>query len=286
MTSPLPAAAAERLEAIEALDAPAKKIGKTVRNALPGGPVKDALSGTWMGHALHPLLTDIPIGTFTSAFLCDVAGEETAARKLIAAGLAATPATIVTGWSDWADSEVGDAGVRRSGLVHAAFNATATVLMTASWVARRRGDGGGKLLSLAGLGLIGAGGWIGGHLSYGRGIGVDQTAFDTGPSQWTALDVRESELTEGRAVCALAGETPVMLVRHQGEIRALHNRCAHRGGPLHEGEISDGTVTCPWHKTVFALADGSVERGPSAYPQPAFDVRATDGRIEVRHRAH
>ncbi len=286
MTRPLAAAAGERLESIEALDPIASKIGGLVRSAIPPGAIKDALSGTFMGHALHPLLTDVPIGTWTSSVLLDLAGEEEAAAKLIGAGLLATAPTLATGWSDWADSEMGDPGVRRVGLMHAAVNGTAIALMAASLAARRSGRAGrGKLLSLAGVSVLGAGGWLGGHLSYAQGIGVDQTIFDAAIDEWASTDVSESELADGAARCAMVDGTPVMLVRHDGEVRALHNRCAHRGGPLSDGEISDGTVTCPWHATVFSLTDGSVESGPSTFPQPVYETRVTDGKIEVRTAA-
>jgi nitrite reductase/ring-hydroxylating ferredoxin subunit/uncharacterized membrane protein len=289
MTSPLPSAVAERLESADALDGPAKAIGKKVRDLIPGGPAKDALSGVFMGHALHPLLTDVPIGTWTSATLLDLAGgadSDTAARRLIGAGLLAAAPTIVTGWSDWADAEPADDGVRRAGFVHAAVNAAAVTLMLGSLAARRSGaTGRGKLLSLAGMGLLGAGGWIGGHLSYAQGVGVDTTAFDPGPIEWTSTGVRSGDLAEDRPRCVLVGEVPVLLVRHQGALRALHNRCAHRAGSLADGEVADGAVVCPLHGSVFALEDGSVRRGPSPYPQPAFDVReVTDGELEVRRR--
>jgi nitrite reductase/ring-hydroxylating ferredoxin subunit len=78
---------------------------------------------------------------------------------------------------------------------------------------------------------------------------------------------------------------PVMVARQNGALHALVNKCAHRGGPLHEGELGDGTVTCPLHGSVFRLEDGAVCRGPSAYPQPAYDVRAVDGVLELRVRA-
>jgi nitrite reductase/ring-hydroxylating ferredoxin subunit/uncharacterized membrane protein len=283
VTSPLPAAVAEAVESFDALDEPAKKIGKTFRSKIPAGPVKDALSGTWMGHALHPLLTDIPIGTFTSALLCDLAGEEDAATKLIGAGLAAVPATVVTGWTDWADTEPGDAGVRRAGILHAAFNGTASALMAASYVARRRGrTGRGKLYSLAGLSLLGAGGWLGGHLSYAQGVGVDNTVFDAGPQDWTATDVRAEELVAGQPRCGTAAGTPVLLVRTADGIKALHNTCSHRGGSLADGELRGGTIKCPLHDSVFALDDGSVVQGPAAYPQPLFEAREYRGRVQVR----
>src|SRR4051794_10664735 len=190
VTSPLPSAVAERLESVTALDAPAKALGKAVRDTIPKGPVKDGLSGTWLGHALHPLLTDIPIGAWTSAVMLDFLGgkqSRAAARRLVGLGLAAAPVTFITGWNDWADTEPASDAVRRSGIIHALFNGTGAATFAASWAARRRGDTGrGKLLGLAGISLIGAGGWIGGHLSYARGVGVDTTVFETAAAEWTA----------------------------------------------------------------------------------------------------
>ena len=167
---------ADRLEAVEALDGPAEAIGRTVRGAIPAGAPKEALSGAWLGHALHPLVTDVPIGTWTSSVLLDwIGGEQsrTAADRLVLAGILAAGAAVATGWSDWADAERRDPRVRRSGLAHAAVNASATTMMVASYAARRRGARGrGKLPSLAGTAALGCGGWLGGHLSYTLGAGV------------------------------------------------------------------------------------------------------------------
>jgi hypothetical protein len=138
-----------RLESIDALEGPGRTIGRTVRGLIPEGAPKDALSGAWLGHAVHPIMTDIPIGTWTSSLLLDWAGgseSRSASDRLILAGVLAAGATIATGWSDWADAEERNADVRRSGLVHAATNATATTLMISSYVARKRGARGrGKL---------------------------------------------------------------------------------------------------------------------------------------------
>ena len=174
-TSPLNALAA-RLESVEALDGPARTAGRTVRGVIPDGAPKDVLSGAWLGHAVHPILTDIPIGTWTSSVLLDWIGGEgsrTASDRLIVVGVLAAGATFATGWSDWADAEQRDPAVRRTGLVHAAANATATALMIGSIRARKRGARRrGKLLSLAGSAALSAGGWLGGHLSYTLGAGV------------------------------------------------------------------------------------------------------------------
>src|SRR6188472_2038889 len=175
MTSPLNTLVA-RLESVEALDGPARSAGRAVRELRPDGTAKDALSGAWLGHALHPLMTDIPIGAWTSSVLLDWMGgrdSRSASDRLILAGVLAAGATFATGWSDWADAEQRSAAVRRSGLVHAAANGTATWLMIGSYVARKRdARGRGKVLSLAGSAALGAGGWLGGHLSYTLGAGV------------------------------------------------------------------------------------------------------------------
>ncbi len=120
------------------LDAPAAVVARTVRELLPAGPAKDALSGRWLGHAVHPLLTDVPIGMWTSSVLLDWAGgdeSEAAADRLLVAGLLAAGATFASGWSDWVDEESGSAAVRRVGLLHADSNATATALMLRSYAA-------------------------------------------------------------------------------------------------------------------------------------------------------
>jgi nitrite reductase/ring-hydroxylating ferredoxin subunit len=273
------------LASLDVLDPPAKAIGKKVREILKPGPVKDALSGSWLGHALHPLLTDVTVGTFTSALMLDWLGGRDgrqAARRLIGIGLLSTPPTVVTGYSDWADTEVGDEGVRRIGIVHAAANATGATLFAASW-ARRRNGGSGRLLALAGGGVLTAGAYLGGHMSFAEGIGVDQTAFEHPPEDWTAV-LGSGDLQEGDKRCVLADGTAVMVVRSGGELYALSDHCAHRGGPLHEGELRDGTISCPWHSSVFDLRDGALVHGPAAYPQQAWDVRVRDERIEVRRR--
>ncbi len=282
----LPHAISERIAAIDALDGPATFVAAKIRNLLPdGGGVKDVLSGSWLGHALHPMLTDVPIGTWTSATLLDLLGgraSRPAAEKLIAVGLVAAAPTAWSGWADWADSEPDDDAVRRIGIVHAAANGTATLLYGASYAARRRGaHTAGVLLGLAGAGAVGAGGWLGGDLAFARGVGVNEVLFDDEPQDWTpALDA--SMLVDDRPAHAIVGDLPLVIVKRNGTIHALADRCAHRGGMLHEGELDGDCIACPLHGTRFRLDDGSVQRGPSAYPQAVYETRLHDGRVEVR----
>jgi nitrite reductase/ring-hydroxylating ferredoxin subunit/uncharacterized membrane protein len=272
---------------VEALDGPARKLGKAVRGLIRPGPVKDALSGSWLGHALHPLLTDVTIGSFSSAVALDWLGGQdsrAAAQRLIGLGLLSAAPTVASGHSDWADTEVADDSVRRIGIVHAATNATAASLFAASWLARRRGaHGRGRALALAAGGLLAGGGYLGGHLSFAEGVGVDHTVFEEGPQEWTAV-LDDAALSEGQLRCVEAEATAVMVVRAAGVVYALSDHCAHRGGPLHDGTVDGLTIRCPWHDSVFDLRDGALVHGPAAYPQPAWEVRVRDGRIEVRRR--
>jgi nitrite reductase/ring-hydroxylating ferredoxin subunit/uncharacterized membrane protein len=276
---------ASAAEAAEALDAPAGAIGARVRGLLSPVPLKQALSGGWLGHAVHPMLTDVVIGSFTSATLLDLIGGEGAAgasERLIGVGIAAYGPTALTGVNDWADSESADARVRRVGLVHAVTNATALSLYVASLAARRRGARGrGVVLGLGGATALAAGAFLGGHLSFARGVGVDQTVFDPGPDDWTpAADA--SLLADGRPTRVVVDETPVLLLRDGDRFFAIHDRCSHRGCSLSDGEVAGDEIVCPCHGSRFDRRDGSVRQGPATAPQPAFQVRLQDGRIEVR----
>jgi len=275
----------DAVESAEVLDPIGERVGKVVRDTIPPGKLKDALSGTWVGHALHPLLTDVVIGSFTSASMLDVLGGDrdgTAACRLIGIGIAAYVPTALTGVSDYADSELNTDEIRRVGIVHAGTNAVALGLYAASLRARRRGDGGrGKLLALIGMGALGAAGHLGGHLTYRQGIGVDQTVFDPGPDEWSeAADA--GALAEGEPTKVTVGEVPVLLVRRGATVHALHDRCSHRGCPLSDGELDGDVIVCACHGSRFRLADGGAELGPATAPQPTYETRERGGRIEIR----
>jgi nitrite reductase/ring-hydroxylating ferredoxin subunit/uncharacterized membrane protein len=273
------------LEGWTFLDPAAEWLSATVTAVLGTGPVKSALSGTVLGHPLHPLLTDLPIGTLTAATAFDVLGGDgggSTADALTVLGLVSVAPTALAGLSDWADTTDSD---RRLGLVHALANAGSSALYLAALVSRRGGSRGmARLFSVAGLGVLATSGYIGGHLVFARGLGVDHTVFDDAPQEWTRV-ARAGDLAVDTPVLARAGAYGVLLHSHDGTVRAIAARCTHAGGPLAEGEVDDQLcVTCPWHGSRFRLADGSVVRGPATAPQPVFDVRTVDGNIEVRLR--
>jgi nitrite reductase/ring-hydroxylating ferredoxin subunit/uncharacterized membrane protein len=274
---------ASRVEGLSALDKVAEPLQKAVRAAIPeGSGLKDALSGTWLGHPLHPPLTDIVIGTWSSALLLDVLGGERgrdASDRLVAAGILAAVPTAAAGLSDWAELM---GGSRRVGAVHAAGNTSALMLQVLSLTARRRGRRSrGVALSALGVGLGAFSAWLGGHLSFGRGVGVNQTAFDDPPGEWTPV-IDESAVAERTLIAVHTDRTGVVLVRAAGRIHALADRCSHRGCSLHEGRLNaDETITCPCHGSTFRL-DGSIVKGPATAPQPRFQVRTSGGKIEIR----
>ena len=273
-----------RLESAEGLDSIGEAVGKAVRDNVPRGAVKDALSGTWLGHAVHPMLTDIVIGSFAGASLLDLLapGDGVASERLIAVGLAAYLPTAAAGINDWADSEPVDDEVRRVGLIHAGGNAVAATLYAASRSARRRGASRlGAALGFAGMGVLLAGGYLGGHLSLNRGVGPDQTVFDPGATDWTpAAD--SSQLADRRPLRVVVGDTPVLLLRDGKEIFAIHDRCSHRGCSLSEGSLDGDEIVCACHGSRFDRRDGSLRAGPATSAQPAFQVRIRDDRVEVR----
>lgn len=271
---------AERVEHASVLDGVGSMFAKVIDRVLPDGSVRDVASGVPIGHPAHPLLVAVPIGSWTAATYLDLTrGDRKAARRLVGLGVLSAVPAAVAGSNDWLTTTKAE---RRIGLVHAGLNNAAIVLYSASWLARRRGrHARGVLLSLAGLSVTGASGWLGGHLSYALGIGVDTTAFQDLPGEWTDACAETDVPASGAASVDVAG-VPVLLTRHDGAIVALADRCTHRGGPLHEGEIADGCVTCPWHGTQFALRDGTVQRGPGTRPQPTLQVRVEQGRVQLR----
>lgn len=165
----------ERVERAAELDGAAATVQGWLRKAVPSGPAEDVLRGEPLGHPLHPALVLLPIGAWASGIVADVLGEPAAARKLTAVGCVAAVPAALAGGVDWLST---DGPARRVGLVHGAVNDSALVLFTMSWRARRRGRRGrGLLLSLLGGGLISAAGWLGGHLAYSMGVGVDTADF-------------------------------------------------------------------------------------------------------------
>lgn len=273
----------EAIEGTESLEGISQAASGVVSKLTRNARVKNLLSGTWLGHPLHPVLSDLPIGAFSMASLLDVTAGEAgaaAAGRLVGVGLITTVPTAVSGASDWSGTY---GPTRRVGLVHAALNSTATLIQAASLVARRRGRRGtGMALTALGLGVTATAAYLGGYLSFGRATGVDHTALQPTVAEWTDV-AAAGDLREGRLLRVEADGVPVVVVKHRGATYALSATCTHAGGPLDEGEITDDDcVRCPWHGSVFRLDDGSVVRGPATAAEPRWEVKVEDERIHVR----
>jgi nitrite reductase/ring-hydroxylating ferredoxin subunit/uncharacterized membrane protein len=280
---------ADVVERAEGLDPAADKTAEFAAKLVPDGPWKELLAGTWLGHPLHPALTDVPIGAWLSAGLLDVFGgreSRNAARKLVGAGLLFALPTAAAGMADWIDT---DGAARRVGFVHAAGNVGALGLFWLSWRARRKGHHwrGVAWSMLANGGALGTA-YLGGHLSFAQGVGVDETTFEDGPKSWKAVDVAPDRLADGKKVRATVGSVRVLLYRSGDRIYALSDRCSHRGCALAAGQIEgsgdDAVVVCPCHGSTFRLADGAVVHGPATAPQPAYEARISGEQVEVRLR--
>lgn len=272
--------AATSVEHAAVVDPVANWLADAVAPLFANRRVLDLASGTPAGHPLHPLLVTIPIGFWSGALALDALRQPDAADAMVALGALGALPTTFTGLSDWRETLGGE---RRVGFVHGTINTAALSLFTASWVARRTGRRPlGIGLSLAGMGLVSVSGWLGGHLIYALGIGVDTTAFQQAPEDWTYA-APESEVRTGELTMGAVNGVPLVLTRlANGDIVAYADRCTHRGGPLHEGELVDGCIRCPWHASEFSVTDGSVVQGPATRPQPKYEVRVHNERIEVR----
>jgi nitrite reductase/ring-hydroxylating ferredoxin subunit/uncharacterized membrane protein len=274
--------------------APVGQVGDASVGALHGAITKhawlrgaaDVLHGTWLGHPLHPVLTDVVIGSWVAGAVFDAVGEfqdddraRYAGDKLAAAGVVAALPTALSGMADYSAASP---QATRAATVHGILNAINLGLYGVSLWERARGNRRrGLAYSYAAQGLMVASAWIGGQLVYQKRMGVDQREDFSEVKGWHDV-LAAGDLAEGRRRRVELEGKAVLLYRHEGEVQAIGAVCSHQGGPLDEGEFDGNCVTCPWHQSVFDLRDGAVVHGPATYPQTAFEVRERGGRIEVR----
>lgn len=275
-----------------ALDRVAEPLSRAVRSAYEsGGPAgqvaKNAMHGVWLGHPLHPVFTDLPIGAWTTALVLDAVAAasrnrtmERAADVAIGVGLAGAAAAALTGLTDWSETS---GQPRRSGLVHGLLNIASTALFATSFMLRKSGSRrAGWSCSVTGYGVALGAAYLGGDLVYGERIGVTHAVTDE-PEKFTTV-AASRDVPENSMKHVQRGDLDLLTVRQHLRVCALAHACSHMGGPLSEGTLEDGSVVCPWHGSQFALRDGHVMNGPATENQPSFEVRERSGRIEVRKR--
>ena len=249
----------------------------------PIRPIKDFLNGPWLGHPVHSVLTDVPIGALTVALVLDVLDQRVAADIALLIGVLSIVAAAVAGLADYTDT---DGTARMRATVHAVVMTISLVLFAWSLLIRAGNPADRTLpfvLLVVGYLVIATGAAIGGDLVYLIGTNVNRHAWRGAGAKWLALDLSGlPDIPEGGPTRAKAGINGLILIRNGDTILALHDTCAHAGGPLAEGTIEDGTIQCPWHGSRFRLSDGHVARGPAVYDQPAYEVRRGDAGWEAR----
>jgi nitrite reductase/ring-hydroxylating ferredoxin subunit/uncharacterized membrane protein len=238
-------------------------------------PIHNLLNGTWLGHPIHAVLTDVPIGAFTLTIILDVANQRSAADIALVFGILAMLGAALAGFADYADT---DGLARQRATVHSTVMVIALVVYVISALLRW-GDPIDRTvpiaLSIIGYLLLATGAFIGGDVVYNLGNMVDRHAWRPRGSKWGPLDA-PATIPDGVPTKAKFGAQTLVLVRTGDAIQALHETCAHAGGPLSEGSIVDGCIECPWHGSRFQLTTGHLKRGPSVYDQPRYEVRKTD----------
>ena len=258
-----------------------QRLFRTIYGPFPA--LRDLLHGTWLGHPVHPMITDVPIGAFIVAFVLDLVGQSTGAGWAIGIGFVSMLAAALAGYADYIDLE--GAG-KRIGSLHSTSMLLAALLYLVSLGARLGWwplfDGVAAWTADLGLLLVVVGGYLGGDLVFDLGSQVDRHAWRGGGTKWQALDV--DSVPEDKPTKAKAGAQTLVVVRHGEKIFALHDTCSHQGCSLSDGKLVDDgrRIECKCHGSRFELADGSVNRGPAVYPQPQYDVRRADGKIEVK----
>ena len=280
---PGPAEAARRIANAQGLDGAARALADAVQQRVGTGARADALHGVWLGQPVHPALTGLPVGFWTSATVLDfVPGSQRASRALIALGLAGSVPAAAAGLADWSALHREQ---QRVGLAHGAANASAWTLFAGSLMARAAGrELSGRALALGGLATLTVGAYLGRHLAFPLGAGAShaEPVSHLAPLGWHDL-CRIYDLPDGLVTRRQLGYLSLAVVRQGSDVMVLADRCAHLGGPLHQGTLTDTDgepcLSCPWHGSTYRLIDGAVVHGPATARQPAFDTRIADGGI-------
>ena len=256
----------------------------------PGKLLQDFLNGSWLGHTLHGVLTDVVVGGATAALLLDVLraffgvdGLETAATWVLGLASLSALGAVLTGLTDYKDTAPNSAERDVTGL-HGVVNVVATILFAVSLVLRFGGShDAGLWWLLVGYLIVSIGAYIGGHVVFKYGYMVNHNAFSKGKraKEFTPV-MAVADLPEAVPTKVAFGTTAVMLIRRGDVVHALRETCSHAGGPLAKGELKGDTITCPWHFSTFRITDGSVVHGPAGARMPSYRARVSDGQVELQ----
>lgn len=263
-------------------------------NHAPPRRFKTFLHGTWLGHPLHPVVTDIPLGAWLIAAILDVvwlvapgtgAWGARGAELAVIVGVVGALGSAVTGMADWSDTYGAE---RTVGLLHGSLNTLALVFYIVSAVLRLTTGTGetvaGAVVGFVGLALVLVAAYFGGDMVFGKGTGVNHTAWEAASEDFEAV-LPVAEMPEHALRRVTVAGVPVVLLKVGESYSAIAATCSHAGGPLDEGELQQGDVVqCPWHGSRFRMRDGKPLTGPATFAQPRYDVRVRAGMIELKRR--
>ena len=262
-------------------------------NRKPPRRFKTLLHGTWLGHPLHPAITDVPIAAWLIAGLFDVLWLVSPSQNLWAArgaewlvivGIAGAVGAAITGMADWSDTYGAE---RTVGLYHGALNTLALVLFIISAALRIPADNAisvpAAILGFAGIAVMLVAAYLGGDMVFGKGTGVNHTAWEAAPEDYESV-LPVDQLSERTLRRVTVADVPVIVLKANETYYAIAATCTHAGGPLDEGELRGEVVQCPWHGSRFRMRDGKPITGPATFAQPRYDVRVRDGMIQLRRR--
>jgi nitrite reductase/ring-hydroxylating ferredoxin subunit/uncharacterized membrane protein len=244
--------------------------------------MKDMLNGTWLGHSLHPVLTDVLLGAWGGTLLLDLVWLSNEDES-IARGSDLSLLLGLLGVTEWSDLDGTD---RHVGFLHGPLNSGIALLNLAALVLRVTGKRRvGVALSTTGYLASLFSAYLGGELVFDKGVGVNHVAWEGGSDDFVSV-MNEQDLVEGKLTRVDVSGIPAVLLKQGRAIYAIGATCTHLAGPLDEGTVEDGVVQCPWHGSRFCMRDGSVVTDPAVYAAPTFAARLRNGKVELRRLDH
>lgn len=270
--------------------------------------IKHLLQGRPFGHPLHPILNHFPIALFVISLLFDIAtllgyggnAFVLAAFYTMLLGVVMGVLASVTGLADYLDIRADHPG-KRNATLHMGLNLAMLVLYALNLNLRNGDLGAGStpvlplLLSVAGVGIIGVSGYLGGQLVYDDGVGVGRhlRRADAPPQTLKVLSSRarpdgfvavadEGTLSEGARLRVQVDRTVMSVAKIEGKTYAFQEFCTHRFGPLSEGNFHGYEVQCPWHQSCFDVRTGKVTNGPAKVDLNVYESKVEGGKVLVR----
>jgi nitrite reductase/ring-hydroxylating ferredoxin subunit/uncharacterized membrane protein len=265
-------------------------------------PMKSRAS--FKSHPLHPMLVSFPLGLWTTSLAYDVAatarGDQRLRRSaddMLVAGLIGAVAAAVPGAIDYFGVIPPESSAKKRGATHGLINLSVAALYGINYLLRSRsperwGRRLGTPLSMIGVGALMYSGWLGGTLVYRNQIGVDHRgpnatkrretgAVEGAPGEFVAVGTMDEFERPGQMKLVHLNGHRVVVAREGDRIVAFSDHCTHRGGPLSDGVLACGTVTCPWHGSQFNVDTGGVVNGPADESIRIYPVRIREETIQL-----